>query len=123
VLHYKTGRTNSIEYAGPPDDLQEHSIQDAKLGGAATGGGDSTHGLWFPLIAKHLACMVASSATAEHVLDVLTHMNLSQGIIPDEVCLSPPPSLLPKRKTIIDMGTLLALGLLLVVAVSHGCVG
>jgi hypothetical protein len=97
VLHYKTGRTDSIEYAGPPDDLQEHSIQDAKLGGAATGGGDSTHGLRFPLIAKRLACMVASSATAEHVLDILTHMNLSQGITHDEVCLSPPPSLLPKR--------------------------
>ncbi|CAK9861373.1 unnamed protein product [Sphagnum jensenii] len=90
-------RTDSIEYAGPPDDLQEHSIQDAKLGGAATGGGDSTHGLRFPLIAKRLACMVAFSATAEHVLNILTHMNLSQGIIPDEVCLSPPPSLLPKR--------------------------
>jgi len=29
VLHYKTGRTDSIEFAGPPDDLQEHSIQDA----------------------------------------------------------------------------------------------
>jgi len=29
VLHYKTGRANSIEFAGPPDDLQEHSIQDA----------------------------------------------------------------------------------------------
>jgi hypothetical protein len=41
--------------------------------------------------------MVASSATAEHVLDVLTHMKLSQGIIPDEVSLSPPPSLLPKK--------------------------
>jgi hypothetical protein len=41
--------------------------------------------------------MVASSATAEHVLDILTHMNLSQGINPDEMRLSPPPSLLPKR--------------------------
>jgi hypothetical protein len=29
VLHYKTGRTDSIEFAGPPDDLQEHGIQDA----------------------------------------------------------------------------------------------
>jgi hypothetical protein len=29
VLHYKTGRADSIEFAGPPDDLQEHSIQDA----------------------------------------------------------------------------------------------
>jgi hypothetical protein len=28
--------------------------------------------------------MVASSATSEHVLDILTHVNLSQGIIPDE---------------------------------------
>jgi hypothetical protein len=41
--------------------------------------------------------MVASSATSEQVLDILTHVNLSQGIIPDEVSLSPPPSLLPKR--------------------------
>ncbi len=62
-----------------------------------TGGGDNTHGLQFPLVAKRLACMVASSATAEHVLDILTHMNLSQGINPDEMRLSPPPSLLPKR--------------------------
>ncbi|CAK9198292.1 unnamed protein product [Sphagnum troendelagicum] len=44
----------------------------------------STHGLRFPLVAKRLACMVASSATSEHVLDILTHVNLSQGIIPDE---------------------------------------
>jgi hypothetical protein len=29
VLHYKTGRADSIEFAGPPDDLPEHSIQDA----------------------------------------------------------------------------------------------
>jgi hypothetical protein len=28
--------------------------------------------------------MVASSATSEQVLDILTHVNLSQGIIPDE---------------------------------------
>jgi hypothetical protein len=41
--------------------------------------------------------MVVSSATSEHVLDILTHVNLSQGIIPDEVSLSPPPSLLPNR--------------------------
>jgi hypothetical protein len=41
--------------------------------------------------------MVASSATSEHVLDILTHVNLSQGIIPDEVSLSPTPSLLPKQ--------------------------
>jgi len=52
--------------------------------------------------------MVASPATSEQVLDILTHVNLPQGIIPDEVSLSPPPSLLPKRKTIIDMGTTLA---------------
>jgi hypothetical protein len=58
---------------------------------------NSTHGLRFPLVAKRLACMVASSATSEHVLDILTHVNLSQGTIPDEVSLSPTPSLLPKR--------------------------
>jgi hypothetical protein len=29
VLHYKTGRANSKEFAGPPDDLQEHGIEDA----------------------------------------------------------------------------------------------
>jgi hypothetical protein len=28
--------------------------------------------------------MVASSGTSEQVLDILTHVNLSQGIIPDE---------------------------------------
>ncbi|KAH9544803.1 hypothetical protein CY35_12G014000 [Sphagnum magellanicum] len=44
----------------------------------------TTHGLLIPLVAKRLACMVASSATSEHVLDILTHMNLSQGIIPEE---------------------------------------
>jgi hypothetical protein len=66
---------------------------------------------------------VASPATSEQVLDILTHVNLPQGNIPDEVSLSPPPSLLPKRKTIIDMGTTLASGLLLVPAVSHGCIG
>jgi hypothetical protein len=63
--------------------------------------------------------MVASSATAEHMLDILTHMNLSQGINPDEMHLSPPLLFFPKDKTIIDMGTLLAL-CLLVLAVSHG---
>ncbi|KAH9544818.1 hypothetical protein CY35_12G014500 [Sphagnum magellanicum] len=57
----------------------------------------STHGHRFPLVAKHLACMVASPATSEQVLDILTQVNLPQGIIPDEVSLSPPPSLLPKR--------------------------
>jgi hypothetical protein len=29
VLHYKTGRADSIEFAGPPDDLPGHGIQDA----------------------------------------------------------------------------------------------
>jgi hypothetical protein len=42
--------------------------------------------------------MVASSATSEHVLDILTHVDLSQGIIPDEVSLSPPLLFFPKDK-------------------------
>ncbi|KAH9544827.1 hypothetical protein CY35_12G015400 [Sphagnum magellanicum] len=55
----------------------------------------STHGLRFPLVAKRLACMVASSATSEQVLDILTHVNLSQGNIPDEKINEPDAEDLP----------------------------
>jgi hypothetical protein len=52
---------------------------------------------WVVLPLVVMTAHMASSATSEHVLDILSHVNLSQGINPDEVSLSPPPSLLPKR--------------------------
>ncbi|XP_024366271.1 histone-lysine N-methyltransferase ATXR4 [Physcomitrium patens] len=40
----------------------------------------STYGVRFPLIAKRLACMVASSRTSPKSLDILSHVDLSHGI-------------------------------------------
>ncbi|KAG0558058.1 hypothetical protein KC19_10G001400 [Ceratodon purpureus] len=43
----------------------------------------SNYGVRFPLIAKRLACMVISSGTSPNSLDILSHVNLSNGIPAD----------------------------------------